>query len=242
MVPIELLVVMVLYIKTKSQTLLFGGAFLFFGIFISGVALALFYNHLERKARTKGLEKISEQTGWNFEPQPEKLNFLKSIPESLNKAEFLGSILEGKTRNLLTGKIQGWNFVVFDQIYQDGFGEDRKESAVTLFVLNNKQLRLPAFCCEPNKFVYKLAKFFFKTAIMFENYPKFSQKYHLYGPNEIAIRQTFNSKLLLYFQQKTPLTTIGAENCLIVYNQNSVCPPEETLESLNKTVEMANLF
>ncbi len=238
---IGFLVTCVLYIKTKSLNLLLGGVFLCLAFFISGVVLGLFSVRLERKIRTKELEKISERLGWNFDPQPEKLNFLKGIPESLN-VEFLGSLLEGRTQNLITGKIQDLDFAVFDQIYLENTGEDKYERVVTLFILNNKQLRLPVFCCEPKKSWHKFFNFFFKKDIMFENYPKFSQKYRLYGPNEIAVRQTFNPKLLTYFQQKTPLTTIGAENYLIVYKQNSVCPPEEILERLNKTVEMANLF
>jgi hypothetical protein len=240
--PVELIGVTFFYTLTKYQAFRSGGAFLFVGTFISGIALLLFSNYLEKKSRTKLFKNISEQTGWNFEPQPENVKSLKSFPESLIKAEFLENILKGKTRNLLTGKMQDSDFAVFDQYYVDGFGEEKHQRRITLFVLNSKQLRLPIFCCEPNGFVYKLVNFFLKKAVMFENYPKFSQKYQLYGPNEIAIRQTFNFEVLSYFQQQAPLTIIGAENYLIVYKPDYMCPPEEIFERINKTVEIANLF
>jgi len=77
---------------------------------------------------------------------------------------------------------------------------------------------------------------------MFEGHPKFSRKYRLHGPDDAALRQTFNPTLLAYLEQNTPFTLVGAENYLIVLKEDAVFSPDEIPDRLNKTVELAKLF
>lgn len=198
---IGFLVMCFLYLMTKSPNVIFVGVFLCIGFLISGVAVGLFGVRSERRTRTKELEKVSGQLGWKFDPQPENRNFLKGVPEIID-AEFMVSLLDGTTHNLMTGNIQGWDFAVFDQFYIKGDGEDKSETAATLFIVSNSRLHLPVFCCEPKTFIHKFLKFLFKGSVLFETNPEFSRKYHLHGTNEIAVRQTFNPKVLTHFQKK----------------------------------------
>ncbi len=231
----------IIYIVTKSSTLVVAGALICIAFVVAGIVLGLFVVRSRRKARTRELEAISKKLGWKFDSQPEQTNFLKEVPESLN-TEFLGSVLEGKTQNLITGKTEAFDFAVFDQVYLHGVGADTREAVSTCILLKDKQLQLPVFRCEPRGWAHTIFKFLLSKETMFESHPKFSHRYRVHGPDEVALKQTFSPALLTYLEQTTPLTLVGAENYLIVLKEDAVFSPDGIMENLKKAVEMTKLL
>ncbi|MDH3243012.1 MAG: hypothetical protein OEM26_00225 [Saprospiraceae bacterium] len=106
---------------------------------------------------------------------------------------------------------------VFDYQYTVGGGQNSRTISQTVFFIYSKDLGLPQFFLQPEKFFHRLGAWLGKEDIDFVEYPKFSDTYHLKGEDEELIRHTFSDDVLHYFTKEANWHVEGLNYFLIVY-------------------------
>lgn len=136
----------------------------------------------------------------------------------------------GTIRNLCQSKSAAMDEEVhiFDYSYVVSTGKTTATFDQTVFFVNSKKLGLPEFNLKPEHLGHKIATFLGWDDIDFEQYPVFSDKYHLTGEHESFIRSTFDDEVLKFFSKTTGWTVEAANYYLIFYHQNKLVP-ENTL-------------
>lgn len=132
----------------------------------------------------------------------------------------------GKIRNLSHRKSPSMEseISVFDYKYKVSTGKSTVTFDQTIFFINSKQLGLPEFRMKPEHIGHKIAAYFGWDDIDFEQYPAFSDNYHLMGEHEEYIRHTFNDQILKYFSKTSGWTIEAANYYLIFYSFDSLVP------------------
>ena len=77
---------------------------------------------------------------------------------------------------------------------------------------------------KPEHFGHRIAAYLGWEDIDFEQYPSFSENYHLSGENEDFIRHTFNDQILKFFSRTSGWSIEAANYYLIFYSHNSLVP------------------
>ena len=77
---------------------------------------------------------------------------------------------------------------VFDYRFTISTGKTSVTKEQTVFFMNSKELGLPDFYMKPEHFLHKIAAFLGFEDIDFEEFPGFSDQYHLKGEDEHYIR------------------------------------------------------
>jgi hypothetical protein len=132
----------------------------------------------------------------------------------------------GKIRNLCQQKSPSLDAEIYilDYKYTIYTGKSSATFDQTVFFVNSKKLGLPAFYLKPEHWGHKIAALLGWEDIDFEQYPAFSEKYHLSGENQDFIRHTFNDQVLKYFSKTSGWTIEAANYYLIFYSHNSLMP------------------
>jgi hypothetical protein len=89
---------------------------------------------------------------------------------------------------------------VFDYIYVTGSGKSQQTHYQTVVYLEPVNLALPMFSLRPETLFHRMLSAFGYQDIDFGQRPEFSKQYILRGQNELAIRQTFNDRVLSFFR------------------------------------------
>ncbi len=132
----------------------------------------------------------------------------------------------GKIRNLCQLKSPSLDYEinVFDYRYTISTGKSVTTFDQTVFFVNSRQLGLPEFVLKPENIGHKIAAYLGWDDINFEQYPEFSEKYHLTGENEAFIRHHFDDTILKFFSKTSGWTIEAANYYLIFYASNSLVP------------------
>ncbi len=132
----------------------------------------------------------------------------------------------GKIRNLSQKKSHSLDeeISLFDYKYTISTGKSSVTYDQTVFFVNSKNLGLPDFILKPENIGHKIAAFLGWEDIDFEEYPAFSEKYHLKGEDEDYIRHHFNDDVLKFFSKTSGWTVEAVNYYLVFYAHNSVVP------------------
>lgn len=116
---------------------------------------------------------------------------------------------------------------LFDYTYTVSNGKTSVTYRQTVFFMNSKHLALPEFVLKPEHFGHKLATYLGINDIDFEEYPVFSDKYHLKGDHEAYIRSTFSDSILKFFSKHHGWNCEAANYYLIFYKFNALAHGHE---------------
>lgn len=130
----------------------------------------------------------------------------------------------GKIRNLCQKKSLDLkeDFNIFDYAYTVSTGKSSVTYEFTVFFANSKFLGLPEFKMKPENFGHKLMALLGWNDINFEEYPIFSNKYHLTGSDEYYIRHRFNDNVLKFFSKASGWTVEAVNYYLVFYSWNKL--------------------
>ncbi len=176
----------------------------FWALFI-GLAVFLFiYNRRKERERTQALHQAATTLGWSFAPEAP----LTQIAWIENFTLFSSG--HGKQiRNFMYGQAQGVKAAVFDYVYVTGSGKNRQTHYQSVVYLEETGVTLPMFALRPETLFHRMLSALGYQDIDFGQRPDFSKQYILRGQDEPAIRQTFNDRLLAFFESY-PGTCIDA--------------------------------
>ncbi|MBD0372485.1 MAG: hypothetical protein ICV60_16700 [Pyrinomonadaceae bacterium] len=202
--------------------------FILFFIVIIGFIVAVFiYTSKKEKERTLAMQQVAQQMRWAFLPTAE----LSMIPH----ASYFNLFNQGHSKsikNMIYGEINGVKAAIFDYRYTVGHGKNSHTYNQSVLYFETPKLQLPMFTLSPENFMHKFISALGYQDIDFGNRPEFSKKYLLRGPDEQAIRRTFQDHILAFYEANQGLHTEGGGNQLFVYRQSNRMPPTQAAQYL----------
>lgn len=172
--------------------------------------------------RTEALSMIAKDLGFEFDKSGRLTtrSLITSFP--LYK--------RGRSRKVLNeiwGRDGDAEVSIFGYFYTVGSGKNSTTYRQTIVAISNHQLNTPAFELRPEHTFHKIGQVLGYQDIDFADYPDFSDKFLLRGPNEQAIRDYFSAELIEYFEDKPKIYVEAQGNTMIFYNLGKRCKPEE---------------
>ena len=132
-----------------------------------------------------------------------------------------------KLKNLLWINEEDLKTRIFDYQYTVSTGNTSQTYQQTVFFFYSKQLGLPHFRLQPEKFIHKVGAWLGWNDIDFATHEEFSDEYHLTGEDDELVRDTFTEPVLQYFSFKRDWTVEGLNYFLIIYRRSKRLPPPE---------------
>lgn len=194
-------------------------------VFVAIAALVLFmfsYTRRRERERTQQMQMAAGQLGWQF-AENVPLNFIAGL-------ESFALFSQGHSKeikNMLYGEASGIKAAVFDYVYVTGGGKNRQTHYQSVVYLEPRNLSIPYFSLRPENILYKLFTVFGYQDIDFGQRPEFSKNYILRGQDEPAIRQTFNDRLLTFYENYPGTCTDGGGNQLLLFRNSYRFQPQE---------------
>ena len=216
---------------TVTVTLIFVVLFLGFAVFL------IFYNRRKERERTQQMQMAASQLGWNFAEEA-PLNVIAGL-------ERFGLFSQGHSKqikNMMYGQASGIKASVFDYIYVTGSGKNRQTHYQSVIYLEPGNLNLPYFSLRPESFLHKIFTAFGYQDIDFGQRPEFSKRYILRGQDELGIRQTFNDRLLSFYETYEGTCTDAGGNQLLLFRSGHRYEPHEIQSFIALALNLLNLL
>lgn len=199
------------------------GSAIVFTIFLP-VFFMLWYKY---QSRTKGFLKAAGKFGWEYQKYLD-LPFLEALATWLKLSEH--HPLKGFFPEGVSGKINGWNFVICDgrhkaSGYRSYEGDEKKPRPQTLFALHIKEADFPLFGFEPNTLRNRSDPGLTDLDISLKNDPNFSKDHIFYGYDETSISHLFTNEVLALIKSQKNLSIFGYKNHLVMYQRLKQCDP-----------------
>lgn len=193
-----------------------------------GFFVFLFSRAVKRRsydqARGQQMQQAAASIGFGFQAQAH----LSALPFLSSFELFEGYPL--RLENLMTGKLDHRDAVVFDLAYRNvgsRGGGGSTTSRQTLFAVTSRDLNLPEFYLRPEGALEKVLNAVSRVDIDFAERPGFSQRFLLYGKDERSIRWLFTPPTLDFFEQNPNLCAFGRGNHLFLYQSRTPAAPEQ---------------
>jgi hypothetical protein len=130
---------------------------------------------------------------------------------------------------------------IFDYYFRRGKGKS-KHHWQTVFFVHSKYLGLPHFEMKPETLLHKVGELLGFKDIDFEEYPVFSRKYRLKGPDEDFIRATWNDRVLHFFSEERKWHLEGINYYMVFYRPGKRMAPAEIRTLYHKGMEVFRLL
>ncbi|HMG73525.1 MAG TPA: hypothetical protein VK582_08490 [Pyrinomonadaceae bacterium] len=214
----------------------------FLPLIIFGVIVGVFvvigaYSWQKEKERTRQLQLTASQLGWSFAVTA-PLNMIAG----LERFALFNQGQSKKIKNFMYGEATGIKAAVFDYVYVTGYGKNRQTHYQSIVYLEPSHLSLPFFSLRPEGLLYKIFTAFGYQDIDFGQRPEFSKRYILRGPDEQAIRRTFNDGLLSFYENYSGTCTDGGGNQLFIFRGGYRFQPQEIQSYVGLGLSVMNLF
>jgi hypothetical protein len=211
---------------------------IFFWIFFIGLAVFLIiYNKRKERERTQALQQLAATLGWSFAADAP----MNMIP-GLERFTLFSQGRSRQIRNFMYGQAQGVKAAVFDYIYVTGSGKSQQTHYQMVVYLEPVNLALPMFCLRPETLFHRMLSALGYQDIDFGQRPEFSKQYILRGQNELAIRQTFNDRVLAFFEGYPGTCVDAGDNQLFVYRAGYRFQPHEIEGYVGLGLQALNLL
>lgn len=204
------------------------------------VSLAVFliiYNNKKEKERTLALQQLAGTLRWSFAPLA-PLNMIGG----LERFTLFSQGHSKEIKNFMYGEAQGVKAAVFDYKYVTGGGKNQQTHFQTVVYLEPANLSLPLFALRPENFFHRMLSALGYQDIDFGQRPEFSRLYILRGQDEPAIRQTFNDRVLSFFEGYSGTCVDAGGNQLFVYRAGYRFQPNEIEGYVGLGLQALNLL
>ena len=209
----------------------------FWALFIGLAVFLIIYNKRKERERTQALQQLAATLGWSF-----------AADAPLTQIAWLDRFTlfsQGRSRqikNFMYGQAQGVKAAVFDYIYVTGSGKSQQTHYQTVVYLEPLNVALPMFSLRPETLFHRMLSAFGYQDIDFGQRPEFSKQYILRGQNELAIRQTFNDRVLSFFEGYAGTCVDAGGNQLFIYRAGERFQPPEIEGYVGLGLQAMNLL
>lgn len=209
----------------------------FWVLFIGLAVFLVIYNKRKEKERTQSLQQLAATLGWSFAADAP----LTQIAW-LDRFTLFSQGRSRQIRNFMYGQAQGVKAAVFDYIYVTGSGKSQQTHYQTVVYLETVNLALPMFSLRPETLFHRMLSAFGYQDIDFGQRPEFSKQYILRGQNELAIRQTFNDRVLSFFEGYAGTCVDAGGSQLFIYRAGQRFQPPEIEGYVGLGLQAMNLL
>jgi len=209
----------------------------FWALFIGLAVFLIVYNKRKERERTQALQQLAATLGWSF-----------AADAPLTQIAWLDRFTlfsQGRSRqikNFMYGQAQGVKAAVFDYVYVTGSGKSQQTHYQTVVYLEPLNVALPMFSLRPETLFHRMLSAFGYQDIDFGQRPEFSKQYILRGQNELAIRQTFNDRVLSFFEGYAGTCVDAGGNQLFIYRAGQRFQPPEIEGYVGLGLQAMNLL
>ena len=130
----------------------------------------------------------------------------------------------------------------FDYKYITGSGKHQSIHFQTVAYLELEKLNVTPFALRPEGVMQKIMTAFGYQDIDFGQRPEFSRRFILRGQNEMAIRQTFNDRLLSFFESYEGTCIDAGGNQLFLFRAGRRSQPQEIEGLVGLALQVSNLL
>lgn len=130
---------------------------------------------------------------------------------------------------------------IFDYSYRRGRGRSG-DYRQTVFFVHSKFLALPQFEMKPETIIHKIGALIGFDDIDFEEFPKFSRRYRLKGPDESYIRASLNEKVLSFFSEEKNWYLEGINYYMVFYKRDKLLSPDQIRTFYRKGMRIFQLL
>lgn len=192
----------------------------------------------DNKQRIADLKQYSLDKGFTFNEKDDVTRMIDVLPNT----PLFSAGRNGRVKNIMTGNVEDLEVYIFDYQYTTGSGKNRTTTRQTVFAIRKEGLRLPHFSLHPENFLHRfISKFGFQD-IDFDDFPVFSEKYLLRGEDESAIRNTFTSDILSFYENDFSGITEGNGDFLIYCKPYHVLKPDQYDAELTLALKRFMIF
>ncbi len=187
--------------------------------------------------RTRDLSVVACQLSFQFVPQGHD-----KFHQSLEEFHLATLGVRQRLSNLMHGKIERTDVVVFDYEYVIPAGKNSRTVSQTVIWLQRRGTKRTEFALRPESFWNALGTWIGHGDINFESHPTFSHDYLLRGDDEGAVRELFTEDVLTFYEQHSALSTEGAGNKLLVYRSGVRLKPGDVGAFLKEALQLLSIF
>jgi len=193
------------------------------------VSIAWFYD----RQRSKALHTFADSMDFSFERKGNE-----SLIAMNDDFELFSHGRSKKIYNVMTGRSGDMDITIMDYHYKT----DEGKNSQTVILVQSRYLLLPPFSLSPENLVHKIGGVFDYHNINFTSHPKFSEHYLLKGDDEDTLRETFNDKLIEFYEKDNILNTEGYYDKFVHYKTSKKLSPKEIKELLQEGINLCGLF
>ena len=207
-------------------------------VVITAVALMIVTSMRLQRKRAEAIDKLAGTLGLSFSADMDALP--AQFKNLLRQPGLLSAGYQQKMINFIFGSYGGFEVVSFEFHYEPD--DDSPWVFNHIVLVSCSDFTLPEFTIRPEKFIDKANAVLGTQDIDFEDFPGFSKRFVLQGPDEISIRHFLAPRIMHWFE-KHPKSHVEAWNkAFIFWQPNHVCRPREIPRFLKRAVQLANQF
>lgn len=210
-------------------------------IFVIGfVGLAVFliiYNNKKENERTQALQQTAAQLGWSFAAEA-PMNMIAG----LDRFGLFSYGHSKQIKNFMYGEASSVKAAAFDYVYVTGYGKHRQTHRLSVVYLEPPNIQLPNFSLRSEGIMQKMLSALGYQDIDFGQRPEFSRQYILRGQDEPAIRQTFNDRVLSFYENYPGTCTDAGGNQLFIFREGYRFQPHEIEPYVGLGLQAVSLF
>ena len=171
-------------------------AIIFTGIALF-IGLIFLVAYIFEKKRTEAMRVLAGALNFEFSPKKNE-NFYPEVSHH----ELFSKGSSPKIKNLMLGHSGEMDIALLEFSYTIGSGKERRTVTQTVVRIKAQALNLPSFTLCPENFLHKIGSVFGYKDIDFKEFPFFSKKYLLRGPNDEEIRSFFSQDIIKFCEER----------------------------------------
>lgn len=202
--------------------------------FIAIFAVVAIVAYLSALKRREAMMAVANKLGLSFSPRKDR--------SLARRYGFLDKLRRGSNRyayNILSGRYQGHEVLLFDYHYKTGSGKNTHHHYFSFFILHIKAL-FPELVIGPEGFFSKIAQAVGYDDIDFESH-EFSRKFCVRCRDKKFAYDVCNARMIEYLLSNADLT-IEIENNALAVSFNSRLAPERIEPNLNRLLTVRSLI
>lgn len=176
-------------------------------------------------SRQKKLKELANGMDWKFDAS------VSILVRDFNSFHLFRFKTIDRAYNKIIGTINGLNLSILDIDFHEGELHTKVESQSTVAIINLEKT-LPLFTIEREHMLDKLAALAGYDDIDFQKFKQFSNKFHLKGDDEQAVRNFFTPSIVSFLEQKLIYRVESVGNRLLFMKKDRPLSVDETKEMI----------
>ena len=206
-------------------------------VVVLAIAAGIRHAVVQARQRTAALAALASKMRFRFSKEGDA-----ELPNTLGHFHLFSQGHSKKITNVLRGRANDMDVLIFDYRYTTGGGQHSNTSHQTVILFESDGMQLPQFALRPENVFHKIGQVFGYQDIDFDSHPEFSKRYLLKGEDEGAVRDLFTRDVLSFYEADGKLSSEAAGGRLIHYRHGKRSRPEQIQDFITEGVRVLTLL